>query len=184
VDGEAVYCDGTAQASLICSDLYGNAGGDWVGAIADQLGQDGNFSEAPLFCGEETLLLDDRSPCSPLHPQNECGLIGAWPRGCQTPMSFTVTPEGTGDFATIQAAIEFARPGDTIGLADGIFTGEGNYEIDFLGKAITLQSVSGDPATCVLDCEQRGRALSFVRGEGPGTIVHAITIRRGRAEAG
>jgi len=71
---------------LSCSDLYGNAGGDWVGDVADQLGVDGNISADPLFCdaaaGDFTLRSD--SPCLPgNHPDGaDCGLIGALEQGC------------------------------------------------------------------------------------------------------
>lgn len=37
-------------ATLICCDLYGNEGGDWVGYVEEQLGLDGSFSADPLFC--------------------------------------------------------------------------------------------------------------------------------------
>ena len=79
------YPGGSAFALLTCCDLHGNAGGDWVGEIADQFGIDGNISADPLFCnpemGEFTLAED--SPCAPFTPPNEeCDLIGARPIGC------------------------------------------------------------------------------------------------------
>lgn len=64
-----------------------------------------------------------------------------------------VTPDGTGDYPTIQAAIDAATDGDVIELADGTFTGDGNRDVDFLGKAITVRSQSGDPSLCVIDGE-------------------------------
>ena len=42
--GAAFASDGVTTAVFACCDLFGNAAGDWIGAIADQLGQDGNFS--------------------------------------------------------------------------------------------------------------------------------------------
>ena len=69
----------------MCSDLYGNVGGDWVGSIADQLGTSGNICEDPLFCGGSTpetpYTLADGSPCAAAQ-QPSCGRIGAWPVGC------------------------------------------------------------------------------------------------------
>ena len=84
--GRAVYCeDATSSPALTCCDVYGNAGGDWVGCIADQYGVSGNFSEDPLFCGDlnpdEPYTLHVGSPCAPENSQ-ECGLIGAWGVGC------------------------------------------------------------------------------------------------------
>ena len=85
--GEAVHCeDETNSPTLTCCDLYGNAEGDWVGCISDQLGVNGNFSACPSFCdaGEGDLHLCDESPCLPgNHPAGyDCGLLGAWGEGC------------------------------------------------------------------------------------------------------
>ena len=84
--GRAVYCeDATSSPALTCCDVYGNAGGDWVGCIADQYGVNGNFSEDPLFCGDlnpdEPYTLHSDSPCAP-EDNPECGLIGAWGVAC------------------------------------------------------------------------------------------------------
>ncbi len=84
--GEAVYCyDAESDPILMCCDVYGNAGGDWVGCIADQYGINGNISEDPLFCGDlnpdEPYTLHADSPCAPEN-NPECGLIGAWGAGC------------------------------------------------------------------------------------------------------
>ncbi|KPJ60579.1 MAG: hypothetical protein AMJ46_06195 [Latescibacteria bacterium DG_63] len=71
---------------LGCCDIYGNAGGDWVGGIAGQEGINGNFSLDPLFCdvAGDNYTLMQCSPCAPgNHPDGwECGLIGALPVGC------------------------------------------------------------------------------------------------------
>ncbi len=84
--GPAVDYFNDAEVTLVCCDIYGNAGGDWVGPIADQLGINGNFSEDPLFCDAPSgdLRLHGDSPCLPRnHPSAEdCGVIGAWPVGC------------------------------------------------------------------------------------------------------
>ena len=52
------------------------------------------------------------------------------------------------DQPTIQAGIDAAVDGDEVVVADGIYTGAGNEEISFRGKAITVRSASGDPSTC------------------------------------
>jgi hypothetical protein len=81
--GEAVYCEDGAIASLSCTNVFGNAGGDWVGCIADQLKLNGNFSLDPIFCNpsEGIFTIREDSPCAPPGITG-CGLVGALPIGC------------------------------------------------------------------------------------------------------
>jgi len=91
--GEGISCSPGGQASVWCSGIFGNEGGDWVGCIEDQLGINGNICEDPLFCDPVSgdFSLQDCSPCAPFSPPNpECDLIGAWPVGCGgTPVTLT-----------------------------------------------------------------------------------------------
>ena len=64
------------------------------------------------------------------------------------------------DSATIQAGIDGAAHGDTVLVADGVYKGEGNRNIDFLGKAIVVRSENG-PEKTVIDCEGSGRGFYF-----------------------
>jgi predicted outer membrane repeat protein len=84
--GEPVYFYYLGTIEVICSDVFGNAGGDWVGSIAGQDTLPGNFSADPRFCDleSEDFTLDETSPCAPgNHPYGyDCGLIGAMPVGC------------------------------------------------------------------------------------------------------
>ena len=178
--GEAVGVDpGAMDATLMCCDLYGNAGGDWVGWVAPQLGINGNIGEDPFFCdpgfAEWTLYPD--SPCAPEN-SGGCGLIGAYGVGCTRP--FQVNAEGTGDYPTIQAALDAAVSGHTIELADGIYRGTGNRDLDFFGKALTLRSASGDANACVIDAEGSSSAMHtgirFHSGEGADAVVRGITF--------
>jgi len=87
-DGTAVACSGAGQATLTCCDVFGNAGGNWTGCIAGQLGVNGNFSLDPQFCNlvMHDFRLQTTSPCLPgNHPQGDpCGLIGVYGSGCAT----------------------------------------------------------------------------------------------------
>lgn len=56
------------------------------------------------------------------------------------------------EYSTIQAAINAAADGDTVMVADGVYTGDGNRNIDFKGKAITVMSENG-PENCIIDCQ-------------------------------
>jgi hypothetical protein len=51
-----------------------------------------------------------------------------------------VDDDGPADLNNIQAAIDDANDGDTIIVADGTYTGLGNRDIDFKGKAIIVLS--------------------------------------------
>lgn len=97
-----------------------------------------------------------------------------------------VKPDGTGDFPTIQAAVDAAAAGDTILLADGVFQGAGNRNIDFKGKAFTVRSQSGNAKACVIDPEGQQwiplRGFDFKTLEGPGSVVRDLTIRNGSTD--
>ena len=86
-------------------------------------------------------------------------------------------------FPTIQAAIDASSDGDTIVVLDGTYTGDGNRDIDFNGRAITLKSVNG-PESCIIDCEGSSQAphrgFYFHSGENSQSIVDGFTITGGR----
>jgi hypothetical protein len=190
--GPAIRCDSTSPPSLSCCDIYGNSGGDWVGSIADQYGVNGNISEDPLFCDvyNDDLTLHDTSPCAAENNPG-CGQIGAWPVGCVTPggpSTYLVRPDGMGDYPTIQAAISVAVDGDTIELAEGRFTGEGNRDIRYWGKAITVRSRGGNPDSCIIDCEGSKPdphcGFYFQSGEDSTSVLEAVTICNGHMHYG
>jgi len=82
------------------------------------------------------------------------------------------------DQPTIQAGIDVASDGGTVLVADGIYTGEGNKNLDFKGKAITVTSENG-AANCVIDCEGDGRGFYFHSGETEESLVKGFTIKDG-----
>ena len=90
-----------------------------------------------------------------------------------------VAADGSGDYTTIQAALDAAVGGvDEVLVADGTYTGRGNRDLTFGGKAIVLKSIGG-PANCIIDCQGLGRAFVFASGEGSGTVVDGFTIVNG-----
>lgn len=97
--------------------------------------------------------------------------------------TYRIEPDGSGDFATIQAAVEAAETHDIIELATGTFTGSGNRDVNLLGKSITIRSESGDPQSCVIDCQGSSeafhRAFLVVSGEGPDCVLEGFTITGG-----
>ena len=79
--GAGFYDDGFI--SIQCTDIYGNAGGDWTGSIADLLDTDGNISADPMFCDPQNgnFHLNSASQCAP--GNNECSeLFGALEVNC------------------------------------------------------------------------------------------------------
>jgi parallel beta-helix repeat protein len=93
--------------------------------------------------------------------------------------TYSVCPDGTGDFTTIQAAIDAAADGDVIELCNGTFSGVGNRSIDYLGKAITVRSASGNPEACVIVCGGFTFGFYIHQGEGPSSVIEGLTITNG-----
>lgn len=92
--------------------------------------------------------------------------------------TYVVDPYGTGDFPTIQDAVDACVSGDVIELTDGTFTGPGNRDVRFYGKNLTVRSQSGDPDRTTLDCEGASRA--FLLFDGEEGRFEGFTMTRGR----
>lgn len=92
----------------------------------------------------------------------------------------------TWPFDTIQAAIDAADAGDTVLVHDGTYTGDGNRDLDLLGKAITVQSQNG-PDNCIIDCEgteqDPHRGFYFQNAEGQDSVLRGFTITNAHAPA-
>ena len=84
-----------------------------------------------------------------------------------------------GDQPTIQAGIDVAENGDTVLVADGTYTGDGNKNLDFRGKAITVTSENG-AEHCIIDCEGDGRGFDVHSGGAENSVVNGFTIKNGK----
>lgn len=182
--GMAATCLTDSGVAASCSDIYGNSSGDYVDCLTGQDGMLGNISADPWFCAPESgdYALADDSPCIPEN-NPDCGLIGALPPGCAIATSVVVLPDGTGDYVTIQQAVDSVVSSAVILLGDGVFTGPGNRDIDFDRKPLRIASLSGDPTACVIDCEQAG--FGFLIEDLPyGATLEGFTIANGAGVTG
>jgi len=95
-------------------------------------------------------------------------------------------------FSTIQAALDDADPADTILVRPGIYKGEGNRDLDFHGKAITVCSTNPSDlmivSATVIDCQgspaEYHRAFIFQSNENERSIINGLTLTGGYADKG
>ena len=90
------------------------------------------------------------------------------------------------NFATIQNAIDYAIAHSasnekiTIEVAPGTYSGNGNQNIDFKGREITLYSEQGSEHTTIV-CQEGYRGFYFHQGEDPNSVLRGFTIKNGKA---
>jgi len=90
-------------------------------------------------------------------------------------------------YETIQEAIDAAVDGDTVVVHPGTYVGDGNRDIDFSGKSITVRSEDPDEdgivAATIIDCEGTAedphRAFIFQNFEDANSILDGFTIING-----
>ncbi|NQT35101.1 T9SS type A sorting domain-containing protein [bacterium] len=83
------------------------------------------------------------------------------------------------DFDTIDGAIQEAAEGDTILIADGEYTGNGNVNMT-VNEAIVIISENG-PENCIIDCENADatKAMTITSG----AMISGITMTGGTSAA-
>ena len=92
-------------------------------------------------------------------------------------------------FDAIQEAIDAAENGDIVFILQGIYTGQGNRDIDTKGKAITIRGEDqNNPNLVVIDCEgtsdEPHRGFVFHNYEDSLTILADLTIIGGYIDYG
>ncbi|MCD4690280.1 right-handed parallel beta-helix repeat-containing protein, partial [bacterium] len=103
----------------------------------------------------------------------------ALPAGAQL---VTVDAAGGGDCLTIQEGLDASSDGGTVLVVAGTYTGDGNRDLDFGTKNLTLESQSGAAAT-IIDNEGEGghRLFSFYNSDQDTTcVIDGFTIQGGR----
>ena len=78
------------------------------------------------------------------------------------------------DYSTIQGAIDSASNNDTVIVRPGTYV----ECIDFLGKAILLQSEDG-PEVTIIDGNQQGSFVLFINNETTTSVIDGFTIENG-----
>ncbi|MFC1794968.1 C10 family peptidase, partial [Planctomycetota bacterium] len=92
-------------------------------------------------------------------------------------------------FDAIQEAIDASASGDIVVIMRGVYTGDGNRDLDFNGKAITVRSEDpNNPNLVIIDCEGTAesphRGFEFHRYETPMSVLDGLTISGGYYELG
>ena len=160
---------------------------DWSG------GGTGNFPDDPLLA-PDGYHLQPASPCinagDPSADYTGQTDIDGQPRvmagwvdiGADEVFYQSVTLRVPADYSTIQAAIDAASGGDMVLIADDTYIGDGNRDLDFHGKAITVKSENG-PENCIIDSqgtyEDRHRGFYFHNGEYQNSVLDGLTIING-----
>ena len=93
--------------------------------------------------------------------------------------AFAATIRVSTDLPTIQAGIDASSGGDLVLVASGTYV----ENIDYLGKAITLQSEGGADVT-VIDGNQAGSVVTFSTAETETSVLNGFKIRNGNSYDG
>lgn len=91
-----------------------------------------------------------------------------------SPSLFGADLEVPAAYPTIQAAIDAALDGDRVQVSPGLYA----ERIDFVGKAIVVESVGGAGAT-VIDALGVGSVVTFSSGEAEASVLEGFTLRGG-----
>ncbi len=86
------------------------------------------------------------------------------------------------DQPTIQAGIDAAQEGDTVLVAPGTYTGDGNRDISLWGKTIIVRSTDGPEVTIIDaqgDPDNIHRGFYLAHGEPVDTVIEGFTITGG-----
>lgn len=194
LSGKGINALGTA-GTIKYNDVWGHSGGNYSSTVGDLTGINGNISVNPKFINPNgnDFHLDRNSTCINAADPNsstDCNDFDGQSRKMgqfvdigadEAKPVWNITKSKQYD--TIQAAVNDANNGQTIVLTVGTYKGTGNKNVDFMAKAITIQSAEpNDTAfvqSTIIDSENNGRGFWLHRGEGPNSIIHGISIING-----
>lgn len=192
-----IYASSVAPA-IKYNNVWGNASGNYNSIIGDQAGINGNISIEPDFKETGDYHLKLSSPCiNAGDPNIVPGVISDYdgdPRKLGQYIDIgadEVWPiqniNSNGQYESIQQAVNEADDYDVIVLTRGIYTGDGNHDIDFADKSVTVQSINPDDFDIVSDTvidaqgttQASRRVFYFHSGEDANSIVNGLTITGG-----
>jgi parallel beta-helix repeat protein len=196
--GWGIYVSTGSLPVIRYNNLWDNGSGTCGPDIPDQTGINGNISVAPNFINSDSndYHLNYNSPCINAGDPNfvpapnetdydgDERLLGQYTDIGADEFRPVWNITSNNQYETIQQAIDDANDYDIIVVTIGTYTGTGNRDIKFLGKAITVQSI--DPnnfdivAATIIDPNgsesDQHRGFDFSNQEGPNSVLDGLTI--------
>jgi len=84
---------------------------------------------------------------------------------------------------TIQSAIDLSSNGDEVIVLPGFYSGDGNKDLSFDGRTITVRSENPTDPACraatVIDAKGQGLVARFTQDEGSGSVLEGFTLKAG-----
>ena len=183
------------------NNVWANGSGNYNDVIGDQTGINGNISIQPRFAhpdGNDYTLNYDSKCINAGDPNylptpnqtdfyGDKRLLGQYVDIGADEVCPVWNINSASQYENIQQAIDDSNNGDTILVTIGTHTGDGNRDIDFAGKAVTLQSIKPNDAAVVaatiIDCQgsiqDRHRAFRFLSAEDNNSVLNGLTITGG-----
>jgi parallel beta-helix repeat protein len=174
----------TSESQSACAGTYG---GDHSACA----GTDCNTNGVDDFCD---ILSGDSGDCNSNGTPDECDIgegaskdcnSNGVPDECESGVPCVTNLTSGITYCTIQEAIDASVNGDTVLLSDGVYTGPGNNNVTFDGRAVTVRSEHG-PDNCIIDCGHEDETIGFwfSAGDGPESVLDGLTITAGRSTLG
>lgn len=127
-----------------------------------------------------------RGNVNPMNRARSCSILFVWAALALPSMGTTryvspppAAPEEDGSeafpFDTIQEALDAAAPDDDVIVQPGTYSGAGNFDLNFQGKAVLLRAAEG-PSNTVIDVQNLGRAFNISSGETTNTIIRGFRV--------
>jgi len=164
---------------------YCDVKGGWPGAnnidadplFVDPANSDYHLQQDPCQPGVVNPCVDSGDPNAACTGSTRTdGVEDSWPldMGFHYPVDSSVTIYVPDDYPTIQEAIDASWNGDIIIVRPGTYV----ENINFIGKAITVQSEQGAAATTI-DGNQSGSVATFISGEGLDSVLEGFMLTNG-----